>query len=132
VAAGDVEPAGRPPADGPPVEIDRSQAAVAFDTILHLLAARAPERPVVVEARVRTLPARQPDTVEAAIHSRQVDFEAGALEGLASAALLNRDDTREVYPGLALADAVARNHGGRLLARTGPEGVVLGLRLPLR
>ena len=132
VASGDVEPVGKPPPDGPPIEIDTSQAAVAFDTILHLLAARAPQRPLAVEARVRTLPAKQPDTVEATIHSRDVDLDAAALDGLASAGLLNRDDTREVYPGLALAAAVARNHGGRLLARSGAEGVVLGLRLPLR
>ncbi len=130
-AGGDVRLVGDPPEDGPPIAVDTSQAAVAFDTLLHLLAARAPERPVEVEARVRTLPPDRPDTVEAAIRAPAVVLEAAALDGLRTAGVLNRDDTREVYPGLALAEAVAHNHGGRLLARATENGLVLGLGLPL-
>ncbi len=129
--AGDIRIVGSAPEDGPALDVDTSQAAVAFDTLLHMLAARAPERPVAVEARVRTLPKDRPDTVEAAVRGKAVALDGSALEGLEGAALLNRDDTREVYPGLALAEAVARNHGGRLLARSIEDGVILGLRLPL-
>lgn len=130
-AAGDIRIVGTPPEDGPEISIDTSQAAVAFDTLLHLLAARAPERPVNVEARVRSLPEGRPDTVEAAIRARDVVLEDPALSGLRSAALLNRDDTREVYPGLALAEAVAHNHGGRLVTKATAGGLILALRLPL-
>ena len=69
--------------------------------------------------------------VEAAVRARDVLLEAPQLEGLRAAALLNRDDTREVYPGLALAEAVADNHGGRLVTKATAEGLILGLRLPI-
>jgi len=129
--AGRIQTVGTPPADGPDVAVDTSQAAVAFDTLLHLLAARGGGRPVAVEARVRALGAPHPDAVEAAVHSADVNLDEGTLGHLRESVLLNDDDTREVYPGLALAEAVARNHGGRLIARPGREGVILGLRLPL-
>ncbi len=128
---GDVEAVGDAPDDGPPVPVDTSQAGVAFDALLHLLAARASERPAAVEARVRVLGGDRPTAVEAAVRTDAVDLDAEAIEALRGAVLLNRDDTREVYPGLALADAVARNHGGRLVAKPTDEGVILGLRLPL-
>jgi len=129
--AGRIQTVGTPPEDGPPVSVDTSQAAVAFDTLLHLLSARAANQPVAVEARVRVLGREHPHTVEAAVHSSDLSLDEDTLTHLRASVLLNDDDTREVYPGLALAEAVARNHGGRLIARPADDGVILGLRLPL-
>jgi CheY-like chemotaxis protein len=129
--AGDVEPAGPEAEDGPPLDLDRAQAGVAFDSLLQFLAARAEARPVPVRARVRALPAGRPDHVEAAVRGDGVQMAREALAAAREAVLLNRDDTRQPYPGLALAGAVARGHGGRLLARPTSGGLLLGLRLPL-
>ncbi|MDA1195748.1 MAG: hypothetical protein O2894_11260 [Planctomycetota bacterium] len=130
-AEGRIQTVGEPPADGPALSIDSSQTGVAFDTMLQFLAARAPEQPVEVAARVRVLPAGRPDSVEAAVRGIGVQLDRDALRALRQAVLLNRDDTREPYPGLALAEAVARNHGGRFVARASEHGVTLALRLPL-
>jgi DNA-binding NarL/FixJ family response regulator len=127
---GAIRPVGEPPEDGPPVSVDTSQAAVAFDGILGFLAARAEEKPLAVRARVRTAPRGRP-AVEAALKAAGLHIEKEALEALRETVLLSRDDTREVYPGLALAEAVARNHGGRFIAQPTEDGAVLGLRLPL-
>lgn len=128
--AGTIRPVGEPPADGPPVSIDTSQAGVAFDSLLGFLAAQAKDRPLAVRARVRSLQKGRP-VVEAALRARGVRLEREALETLRETVLLSRDDTREVHPGLALAEAVARNHGGRFIAHPTADGAVLGLRLPL-
>ena len=130
--AGRIELTGQPPEDGPPVSVDSSQAGVAFDSILQFLVARAPERPLRVTARVRAVPARRPEAVEAAVRGRDIQFERAQRDLVQEAVLLNRDDTREPYPGLALARAVAQGHGGQLLARATEQGLILGLRLPLR
>lgn len=118
---------GEPPEDGPVLSIDSSQAGVAFDTMLQFLAARADARPTAVAARVVVHPEGE---VEAAVHAPDVRIDEESLAGLRQAVLLNRDDTRESYPGLALAEAVARIHGGRFRASSGPEGTTLALRLP--
>ncbi len=118
--------------DGPPVEVDTSQARVAFDSLLSFLAARAPAMPVAVSARVRALPATRATAVEAAVRGRGVDLDAEALAALEESVLLTQDETREVYPGLALPAAIARNHGGAFIARASAAGAILGLRFPLQ
>jgi len=128
---GRVRIVGPPPADGPAVSVDSSQAGVAFDTMLQFLAASAEDGTVEIAARIRELPASQPVTIEAAVRGHGIHLEPEHLASLCQTVLLNRDDTREPYPGLALADAVARIHGGRFVARSGEHGTTLGLRLPL-
>jgi len=128
---GRVRRVGEPPADGPFAELDSSQAGVAFDTMLQFLAAGGGEGPIEIRAQVRGLPAERPETVEASLHAVGVTLDPEMLTAACQAVLLNRDDTREPYPGLALADAVARIHGGRFVAQAHPEGTTLSLRLPL-
>ena len=118
---------GEPPEDGPVLSIDSSQAGVAFDTMLQFLAARTDALPLEVAARIVVRPG---EGVEAALHAPGVRLDEETLAGVRQAVLLNRDDTRESYPGLALAEAVARIHGGRFVASASAEGTTLTLRLP--
>jgi hypothetical protein len=52
------------------------------------------------------------------------------VPSLLGAVLVNDEETRVPYPGLALAHEVGRLHGGRLVARDSSQGTVLSLRLP--
>lgn len=119
--------AGDPPEDGPVLSIDSSQAGVAFDTMLQFLAAQTDAHPLEIAARVIVRPEGE---VEAAVHAAAVRLDEETLGGVRQAVLLNRDDTRESYPGLALAESVARIHGGRFLAKATGDGTTLTLRLP--
>ena len=119
---------GEQPEDGPVLDVDSSQAGVAFDSILQFLAARAEMKPAQIAARVVIHPEGE---VEAAVHALDLILDEETLSSVRQAVLLNRDDTRESYPGLALAEAVARVHGGRFVAHSTAEGTTLGLRLPV-
>lgn len=130
VQEGRVLALGDAPEDGPSVSVDSSQAGAAFDSMLRFLAAHGKAKPVPVAARVRLLPGEAPSTVEAAVRGDGVFLEPEAIEAAREAVLLNSDETREVYPGLALAEAVARNHGGEFVVRATKRGTVLGMRLP--
>ena len=55
-AAGRIEVVGTTAEEGPPVEVDSSQAGVAFDVCLQFLAARSDAHPLPVAARVRVVP----------------------------------------------------------------------------
>ena len=131
-AEGRIELIGTPPEEGPDVDVDSSQTGVAFDVMLQFLAARGDVKPQPVAARVRSVPEEAPRAVEAVVRGADVHVEPEAIESMRESVLLNRDDTRQSYPGLALAEAVARNHGGSFVTRPTQKGLVLGLRIPLR
>ena len=130
-AEGRIQVQGTPPEEGPAVEVDSSQTGVAFDVVLQFLAARGDDRPLPVAARVRPVPEEAPRAVEAVVRGTGIHVEPDQMETIRESVLLNRDDTRQVYPGLALAEAVARNHGGTFVSRPTAKGLVLGLRLPM-
>jgi DNA-binding NarL/FixJ family response regulator len=129
--AGLVRTEGPAPHDGPAAAVDSSQASVAFESMLTFLASRGAARPVPVASRVRAVPESAPRRVEASVRGRGVHLDEEALDALRESVLLTQDETREVYPGLALPAAIARNHGGDFLVRPSRRGTVLALRLPL-
>ena len=54
------------------------------------------------------------------------------LDRLADRVVWSHGETRRPLPGLALAAAVARAHGGELLCAPGAGGLAIGLALSLR
>lgn len=125
---GAVNLVGPAPGDGPVVVADEDHLQAAFGALLGFLAGWAAATPLEVAARVgRDGKGRG---VRALVRGSGVDLSRAQAWRSSGLPLLTREATREVYPGLALPYSVARLHGGRLLARPGARGAVLGLVLP--
>lgn len=122
---------GRPPADGPAFAFDADQVSKALDDLVGLLVARGAKPPVRIAARVRQQGSQRGGVVEAAVRGRDLELPVEEIEGLKASVVWSHDETRRAHPGLALADAVARDHGGRVIRRGTRYGTVLALELPV-
>ncbi|MDJ0973339.1 MAG: hypothetical protein QNJ98_02620 [Planctomycetota bacterium] len=122
---------GRPPADGPAFAFDAEQVSKAFEDLVGLVVARGTEQPMRVAARVRTQSAPSGGMVEAAVRGRGLELPGEEIDGLRASVVWSHDETRKAHPGLALAEAVARDHGGRVTRRGTRYGTVLALELPV-
>ncbi|MHC5009994.1 MAG: hypothetical protein ACYTG6_03470 [Planctomycetota bacterium] len=130
VAAGRLRTVGPPPAEGRQVSFDPRQVRHALSCLLDVAAARVPEAPLPVKVRVHAVRHGDGRAVEAAVKGRGLRMGDTEFEALRARVLWTHDETRVSYPGLALPDAVAREHGGRLVARPGRGGDILALVLP--
>lgn len=122
---------GKPPKDGPAFSFDAEQVSLALDDLVGLLVARAPAKPVPIAVRVRSRGKGPESLVEAAVRGTGVHVPPEELDALLESVVWSHDETRLPYPGLALTDAVARDHGGRVTGRETDQGTVLAMQLPV-
>ena len=129
-ARGSVRVLGPAPRDGPATALDGAQVAAALDGILSYLSARADSRPAPVRGIVRRVREGGRLLAEAAIRVRGLHVSPERWHEAVSTVLWTDERTREGHPGLALPDAVARGHGGSLVARETGPGTVVAFRVP--
>jgi CheY-like chemotaxis protein len=124
-------PASSAPAGGPVLaSADPNQVGLALDATLRFLAARAGDAPAPAQGVVRRVREEGTDLAEAAVRVRGARVAASEVEEAVGTVLWTDDRTRATHPGLAIPDAVARAHGGGLLARDTAAGTAVALRFP--
>ena len=127
---GAVRSVGSPPKTDIEVPLDAGQVRAAIDAVLLYLAARFTSRPAPVRGIVRRVRAGGGLFAEASMRVRGVRISQDEFREAASSVLWTDERDRAGHPGLALPEAVARGHGGVLVARETEPGTVVSLRLP--
>ena len=104
-----------------PVRADAGHVRLALDALVRGLVARSPDRPAPLRCAARGNGRSGEVRVRVrGLHLPEAEFKAAA------ASILGVDDhTRTPYPGLGIADAIARAHGGALARRETPRGTLL-------
>lgn len=126
--AGQVRVSGPLPAEGARVLADAGQVKQALESVLAALAGRAAALPLALSARTRP-PDRRRGGAGVQLRLHGLVLPPADLEALPASVLTSHEQTRRALPGLALAAAVARAHGGRLALQAGRAGLVVTLRL---
>ena len=109
------------------VRVDARQVRVALRTMAGFLQSTGARRDVRIEPAIEADNGHDPRAVLAVSGAA---LDPAARQRALDSVLIVRDETREVFPGLKLAAAVATLNGGSLETESGPAGVRVGLRLP--
>ena len=110
-----------PDATPAPVRADPAQVGLALDALVRGLAARSSDRP----ARLRCTARGDGRSGQVRLRVRGLHLDAATFAAAARSVLGVDERTRAPHPGLGLADAIARAHGGSLSHRPTPRGSLL-------